>query len=431
MLRFVAIATVSFCVCWWSVRDPIVADVTDSKSHTLSSASVEVLETIATPITVNAYVPAQSPLRTQVEFLVKRYQNVAPDLTLHFIDPADEPEKVRAENIRNGELIVSTDGRSQRTSHHTEQAFSDTLARLARASDRWVVFVKGHGERSPTGTANHDVSDWATTLEQRGLNVQQINLAEFGAIPDNTSVLIIASPQLGYQPIEAHTIEQYLDRGGNLLWLAEPDSPASLANLERRVGFERIPGTIVDPVTVAAGIDNPAFVLLNRYAQHPVIDGFDFTTIFFYSTALHDRPAEGWEAARLIYSGDKAWSETEPLDGNVTYDQDTDYLGPLPISIALSRMINGQEQRVLVVGDGDFLANAYIQNSGNQDLGVRIVEWLARDDALVAVPSRVTPDSKLVLEDWHKAVIGFAFLVGLPTAFGLNGVLMWWRRRRA
>ena len=84
-----------------------------------------------------------------------------------------------------------------------------------------------------------------------------------------------------------------------------------------------------------------------------------------------------------------------------------------------------------MVGDGDFLANAYLQNSGNQDLGVRFIEWLARDDAMVAVPSRAAPDNKLVLENWHKAVIGFTFLVGLPTAFALNGIVVWWRRRRA
>jgi ABC-type uncharacterized transport system involved in gliding motility auxiliary subunit len=430
-LQFIGIALLTFSACWWSVREPFTRDVTDARNHTLSAASMQILNLFEAPISVTAYVPTRSPRRKQIEFLIKRYQRNFPGLELRFVDPADEPEKVRAENIRGGELIVSAAGRSQRTSHYSEQAFTDTLARLTRAADRWIVFVKGHGERSPTGVANHDISDWASTLEQRGLNVQEISLAEFSAIPDNTSVLVIASPQLNYQPSEAQAIEQYLERGGNLLWLAEPDSPANLTGLERTVGFERIPGTIVDPVSVASGIDNPAFVLLNRYADHPSIDEFNYTTIFFYACALHERPSAGWNAKRLIHTGDKAWSETDPLDGNVGYDENSDFLGPLPISLALSRTLGGHEQRVVIVGDGDFLANAYLQNTGNQDLGVRFVEWLAHDDALVAVPSRVARDNNLVLENWHKAVIGFTFLVGLPTAFALNGVVVWWRRRRA
>ena len=266
-LQIVGIVLLALTACWWSVRAPIVRDVTDTRNHTLSAASIETLKTFEMPLSVTAYVPPQSPSRKQIEFLIKRYQRNFPELSLRFIDPEDEPEKVRAENIRRGELVVSTAGRSQRTSQYSEQAFTNTLARLSRATDRWIVFVKGHGERSPIGVANHDISDWATTLEHRGLNVQQISLAEFGAIPDNTSVLVIASPQLNYQPSEALAVKQYLDRGGNLLWLAEPDSPADLANLERTVGFERIPGTIVDPVSVASGIDNPAFVVLNRFAE--------------------------------------------------------------------------------------------------------------------------------------------------------------------
>ena len=83
-----------------------------------------------------------------------------------------------------------------------------------------------------------------------------------------------------------------------------------------------------------------------------------------------------------------------------------------------------------MVGDGDFLANAYLHNSGNQDLGVRLVEWLSQDDLMVGVASRTAIDNRLDLKDWHT-VIGFGFLIVLPIAFAMNGLLIWWRRRRA
>jgi hypothetical protein len=151
----------------------------------------------------------------------------------------------------------------------------------------------------------------------------------------------------------------------------------------------------------------------------------------FYAVGIEARAPDGWEVTRLILSGEKAWSETDVLDGNVGYDDGKDFLGPLPIAIALSRTLAERQQRIVVVGDGDFLANAYLQNSGNQDLGVRVVEWLAHEDRMLAVPSRAAEDNQLQLSDWHKAVIGFGFLVGFPAAFVLNGVLIWWRRRRA
>ena len=101
------------------------------------------------------------------------------------------------------------------------------------------------------------------------------------------------------------------------------------------------------------------------------------------------------------------------------------------MAVALSRELAEHQQRVVVVGDGDFLANAYLQNSGNQDLGVRLLEWLSHDDRMISVPTRAAEDNQLELKQWHKAVIGFGFLVGLPGAFALNGIFIWWRRRRA
>ena len=38
----------------------------------------------------------------------------------------------------------------------------------------------------------------------------------------------------------------------------EPDAPATLRALEDVVGVRRLPGTIIDPLTLPRGIDNPA-----------------------------------------------------------------------------------------------------------------------------------------------------------------------------
>jgi gliding motility-associatede transport system auxiliary component len=429
--RLLVALVVAITVAWYSTRAPLSRDVTRTQTHTLSTASIAVMGTLPGPITITAYLAPKSTRRAQVEHLIDRYRRHRPDIDLLFIDPASEPERVRAEVIRDGELLVRSGERTERTGDYTEQAVTEALGRLARAADRWIVFVTGHGERSPRRGANHDVSNWAAVLGKRGFNVQQVNLAQTRAVPDNTSVLVIASPQLDYTTAETAAVVDFLARGGNLLWLTEPDAPPAMQGLARAIGFERIPGTIVDPLTLAHGLDNPAFVLLSRYAEHPAMAGFDYTTVMFYAAGIHDRAPPGWAATRLILSGEKAWSETAVLEGNVAYDEGADFMGPLPLALAFTRTRDGRQQRVVVVGDGDFLANTYLQNSGNQDLGVRFVEWLARDDTLIAVPSRAAEDNALVLKDWHKAVIGFGFLVGLPGAFALNGLLIWWRRRRA
>ena len=424
-------AGVAVALAWSSTRNPLSHDVTKAQSHTLSPASLTTLDAFEGPVSITAFLSPNDLRRAQLEPLIERYRRHRSDIEFEFVDPATEPERVRREEIRDGEVIVQREARQERTAVYSEQALTEALSRLARTEDKWIVFISGHGERSARGRANHDMSDWAAVLERRGFNVQEVNLAEFRAVPDNSSVVVLASPQVDFQPVEISAMTEYLDAGGNLLWLTDPDRPATLSALEGIVGFKPIPGTIVDPVSVAQGVDNPAFILLNRYTNHPSLAGFNYTTVMFYAVGINVRAADGWATARLISSGDKAWSETEPLDGNVDYDDATDFLGPLPVAVAMSRELAEHQQRVVIVGDGDFLANAYLQNSGNQDLGVRLVEWLAHDDRMIAVPSRVAEDQILELEDWHKAVIGFGFLVFLPVAFVLNGALIWWQRRRA
>lgn len=429
-LRLVAVLAGAIALGSLLGRYPLSCDITRAQSHTLSAASVAVLEALDAPVTITAYLPPQHPWRAQIEHLVSRYERQDADVALSIIDPASDPEKVRADQIREGELLVTSGGRTERTREYTEQALSETLARLARGAEQWVVFVTGHGERSPSRVANHDVSDWVGVLEKRGFKVQEINLAEY-QVPENTGVLVIASPQLDYAPSETAAIAAYVEAGGDLLWFVEPGLPPQLARLASEIGFEPIPGTVVDPTTLAHGIDNPAFILVTRYAEHPAFAAFDYTSVMLLASGLHDRPAPGWHVARLIHSSEHAWSETGRLEGSVGYDEGRDYPGPLPLALALTRELADREQRIVVFGDGDFLANTYLQNSGNQDLGVRIVEWLARETTLVNMPSRTAEDNALQLEPWHEAVIGLTFLVGLPAAFALNGLFIWWRRRRA
>jgi len=90
----------------------------------------------------------------------------------------------------------------------------------------------------------------------------------------------------------------------------------------------------------------------------------------------------------------------------------------------------GPRQRVVVMGDGDFLSNTYLGNAGNLDLGLNLINWLASDDLLIAVPAKTAPDTSLVLSEIAATVIGFGFLLVLPLALAGIGGFIWYRRRK-
>ena len=408
-----------------------VSDWTRLDQHSLSESSINVLGTLPEQIRITAYLADTHPVREQLKAFIGRYERHHGDIDFRFVDPSSSPELVRDNKIKEGEIVLGYKERDERVSKLNEQAFSSALARLARNEQRYIVFISGHGERSPSREANHDVSEVAAVLQSRGINVQEINLSQLNAIPDNASLVIVASPQLAYIKNEFRILAKFVSGGGNFLWLSDPEEPPEMDVLGNILGVEKLAGTIVDPASLAQNLDNPALLLNTQYADHPALAGFNLNSLFIYASAFSQHQDTDFTVTTLIQSNAKSWSETSPLEGNVGLDDHEDFPGPLPLALALEREVEGQQQRVAVFGDGDFIANAYRANGGNQDLAVRIVEWLISDDALIDVPSRAALDTELSLKTWQTAVIGFGFLFVLPGALLLNGIVVWNRRKRA
>ncbi len=432
-------------VAWLSTRYYLRADWTAGGQNTLSPASQELLKRLEGPIEITAYAREQAVLRTGIQDLVDRYRRLKPDLQLRFVNPDTVPDQVRELGITiNGELVIEYRGRSERLQTLTEQAMTNALQRAARTGERQLVFLTGHGERSPLGQANHDLSSWAKHLESRGFVIRSLNLAEQGSIPEQTTVLIIGGPRVSLLPGEVAIVQRHLKQGGNLLWLADPGPLRGMAPVAEALGIEFQPGVIVDPTTQLFGIESPDVALVTGYPPRTITRDFELVTLFPQAAGLQADPPEPWQSQPFLTTSGHAWSETGELAGEIGFDEQTDIQGPLDIGIALSRELDEDKgapsdvvgspakasQRVVVIGNGDFLSNAFLGNAGNLELGINIVNWLASDDALIAIPVHVAQDLSLTLSQVHMASMGLGFLVGLPLLLLGIGVFVWLQRRR-
>jgi ABC-type uncharacterized transport system involved in gliding motility auxiliary subunit len=204
-----------------------------------------------------------------------------------------------------------------------------------------------------------------------------------------------------------------------------------LEPLAADLGLQQIPGTIADPTTLAYGINHPTISVITTYAAHPVTDGFNYVTVFPEASGLYLQTPKGWQATALMQTAKQAWSEGGKLQGDITPTGTDDIQGPLTIAYALTReQESSNQQRILITGDGDFLANPYLGNSGNLDLGYRMINWLASDDQFIDIPARTANDVDLVLSRSTSITIAVGFLLGLPLTLVITGIRVWLRRRR-
>ena len=342
------------------------------------------------------------------------------------------PDEVRRLDVgADGELRIEYDGRAEHVTEHTEQAITNALNRVARSQERWIAFATGHGERSLLGSANHDLGEFGQSLQQRGFRVQPITLTDVHEVPANTAVLVIAGPTVAVLDEEAKKFETFLDAGGNLLWLAEPGSLHGLEGLAEKLSLKFGPGQIYDPSTPQYGVDQPTFSIVSRYPSHDVTASFDLITLYPEAVAITAKPDGKWRFDDIIKTSENAWSETSSPLTDAVFDEATDHPGPhtLGLSIQPDEAIDSSRQRIVVIGDGDFLSNAFIGNGGNLELGLNIVNWLSHDDVFIALPAKMAPDLSFNLSKTGALLMALGSLFLAPALFLGAGVIIWWKRR--
>lgn len=422
-------------LAWLSTRYSQQADWTANGRNTLSAASQALLASMKEPIQVTAYVREQPALRDAIARVIGRYQHYKPDLTLHFVNPDLLPDRARELGITgDGLLYVDYRGRGEKLQQLNEQALTQVLQRLSRPGERVVLFLDGHGERKPLGVANHDLGTFGRELEKIGIRPRPFDPALETRIPVDAAALVIAGPRTPLSPATVEAILEYVRQGGNLLWLRDPDELVFLQPLAAVLGIAFLPGVVVDADAPSLGIKNPTFIPIADYGPHPITEKLRVPALLPQAAALTLQPAAGWTATVLLESQARSWTETGSLDGPLRFDPDSaERSGPLTVGVALSRPrpdAAPRQQRVVVIGDGDFLSNTYLGNGANLELGLNIFNWLAWDDTPILIPPRTVPDPNLDLSAGALALMAAVFLIGLPGMLLASGWLIWFRRRR-
>ncbi|MGH8462023.1 MAG: GldG family protein [Stenotrophobium sp.] len=429
-------------VGWLSVRYKTQIDWTAGKRNSISAASIKLLKSMPDPIEFIAFVPSgDSNVRNSLQFDIERYSRDKANVSLKFVDPSAQPKQARALNVTApGEVVVEYQGRHQTLTATTEQAISTALQRLSYSGEQWVVFLEGEGERAiDKDTDDTSLTKFAGVLRDKGLKVQALNLVKTPKIPDNTSVLVLASPSSRLLPGEVKMIQDYVDQGGNLLWLADPDYPTGADALAQDLGITWQNGYAIFPDYKIIGTGNPGYYAATDYPPNPVTQGLDQVTLFPLVRSLTtDGKITGWHAQPLLKTNDISWLATGDISSGVVEKTARDIPGPLNIGMTLTRdykdpkdaKAKPRPQRIALIGDSDFLSNMFLGQLGNQQLGLNLVQWLASHDAQLNIDIKKAPDTSLYLPGWALMMIGAGFVLVLPLLLIGGGITRWALRRR-
>jgi ABC-2 type transport system permease protein len=120
--------------------------------------------------------------------------------------------------------------------------------------------------------------------------------------------------------------------------------------------------------------------------------------------------------------------------GDISYEPGLgDRKGVFPLALALTRKLAGREQRIMVVGDADFMSNAemdrHVPRTENFDFITGVLRWL--DDDRFPVDTR-RPKTGDILNMGRDAIllVRVVFFGILPLLLALGGTILLVSRKR-
>ncbi|MCK5578303.1 MAG: hypothetical protein KAI63_02145, partial [Planctomycetes bacterium] len=103
------------------------------------------------------------------------------------------------------------------------------------------------------------------------------------------------------------------------------------------------------------------------------------------------------------------------------------------VSLAVAvtkRLSDGQEARLVVFGDSEWLRNNYIMIFPRVDLFMNSLRWLARQESLISIEPKKPEDRSIAMHEGKKELILKLVCFLLPVLSVMMGIAVWFIRRK-
>ena len=416
-------------ILFLTYRHNVRVDLTPGRDYTLSTHARKILGELAQDVHLTVFVRSEDPRTPELKDLLYRIGQETKRVTYDFVDLNRSPALAKRYGIdRYGAIVVESGGRRRDVSNPAESLLMGAFLAVTRNRERIVYFVTGHGERSPDDTDRKaGMSAAKRALEDDQFKVRILPLIGPDGIPADATAVVVAGPRKDLLPGEAERLGAYVRRGGNALMLLDPEAPRSVVELAAGLGVGAPAEVVVDPEHRLAGGEGVTLMVSDTLRSFLVSGTLEAPPVFSFARPLTVSDAEAENAISFLKTSADSYT-APPSDPAGRSDRPT---GALAVGVALVPT-SERAGRVIVLGDSDFASNGVIDYLGNKDLLVNSVNWLARDESLLAAraESKEVGREQFFVTETQGALAFWLATVVQPAIFFAAATVVLVRRRR-
>ena len=327
-----------------------------------------------------------------------------------------------------------------------EQEISVALKRMKDGPIK-IGALTGHGERALNKAGDREIGGLFTNgssrgaLVNQGFDIRNVQLSEDHGIPDEIQGLLIIDPKEPFSEKELEHIRAYVASGRNLVIATDVNRSDVMDELLSDFGVKASPGVLVQPRKDFIPTNIFSYFTSSGKSISPTFEGWAYQRMPLSMTgavALNYTENKNYQVNPFIYTDDKAWLELETTDFEgealVCNEKAGEVKQKRPVGLALTREVNGKEQRVMILGDADWMTSGEFGKrrafgTANMPLTTVMCSWMGYYKYPVYFPRPGQPDNQIDLTYQSKGLIKLVFVVIFPALILLLYFLVWFKRR--
>jgi gliding-associated putative ABC transporter substrate-binding component GldG len=475
-------------------------DLTQGKIYSISSVSKEAVRNLDDVVNIKVYFSANLPaqylsVRQEVKDILAEYQNYGGNkLRVEYIDPKDNQELQQElqmlgipqlqfnvlENdkyeVTSGYLGMSVQYGDSRqaipvvnSTENLEYQLTSALKKVTTKEFPSLGFATGNGEHSRTT----DMTSVDKKLREI-YSVRDIDLSTGTEIPTDINTLLIAGPTQAFSERELYDIDQFVMRGGSIIFLVDGVSvddalqatpnEAALTKILNAYGVNVENAFVLDTQNDRASFsqgfftfttDYPFFVRVtpSGFAQDNAAVAKLQNVVLPWVSPLTIQDNAKQDVSVLAHTTPAAWLMRDNFNlnpqGDFGFTQDPNNYNVAvarigQISSAFSAYVpqdneNGthlpstDNGKIIIVGNSKFATDSFVNRyADNQTLLQNLVDFVSLDSDLINIRSKAITDRPLeIISDAHKNSLKYFNIFGITALVLVFGLVRYYMRKRS